>query len=388
MASIGEGFDAGVVSPRTLRIGKRPHTAAARCHAVPPRARHGPAIVPRRAARGWPAARPRARVYARPRDADPWHGVAVIKWLRPSHVPVTFSGTTTEYVALSVQSRAAKQARQAADRAKRAARAAAIAADAAARAEVVAEEQAPRQQREAVLGALPADWLAQASVAAQSVAYSEQDWSYARRYAGWIAAGSRGDPPQPAPGVHAAPIREAIDAQADLCRVVVREPLAERDENRGGYRRASTLRRMHNGNPRLVTQKHLDAADRLGADYEVGHFGVRQGGGSMDRVDGATRADVPQRQLDALGAYRAACDAMGPSLRTVMQWVAVHGWARDRVARVLGITAEAASGYLVAGLDTLVEHYWPSVTPRVAAVAGTVDADVVDLPQERLGRVA
>lgn len=219
--------------------------------------------------------------------------------------------------------RVRKRQRNNAAQALRAQRAALIAEQAAIRAEEVAEEQAPRQQRVAVV---------------------------------------------------------AADG------TVVREPTAEPDRKRGGYRRANTLLRMHNGNPRLVTQLHLRAAARLVRDYEVGILGAKMSGGSLDRVDGATGGDVSQRQLDAATAYRAACDAMGPSLRTVVQWVVLRDWRMPEVGRVLDVTEGAAQGYLVAGLDALADHYWPDRQPRVAVDPMVVDAGVTDVPQERLGR--
>ena len=222
--------------------------------------------------------------------------------------------------------RTRKRAAAAARRAAADARAADIAAAAALRAEEIAEEQAPHHQRVAVVD----------------------------------AAGTE-----------------------------LRGPLAERDEKRGGYRRADTLRRAHNKNAALVTGLHLRAALRLALSYEVGH-GAKLAAQLGGHVDGGAAADVPQRQLDALQEYRRACDALPPSLRSPVQWVAIHGYTFARVAQLLGLSEASVSGYVVAGLDCLCDHYWPDRTTREAAARedDAVDAGVTDIPQERLGRVA
>ncbi len=174
-------------------------------------------------------------------------------------------------------------------------------------------------------------------------------------------------------------------------------PLAQRqngtaipDLRRGGYRRADPLQAMRSHG--VVSATHLRAADRFSADYEVGILGASPVQLTTEWVDGGGGQGLTDRQLAAADSYRAACDALGASLRTVVQWVALHRWTIKSVATALRVPEQRASGYLVAGLDRLADHYQPRRSLRLDAVPAALpvvaDPEVTDIPPERLGRWA
>lgn len=170
--------------------------------------------------------------------------------------------------------------------------------------------------------------------------------------------------------------------------ILLREPLADLDTKTGGYRRADPLMRMHKADPRLVTRLHLGAARKFSEDYEVGMEGGCSPGGLRVAVDGNEAPDVAEMRFDAMARYRAACDAVGPTLRTAVQLSVLHKVSLRAMAPRLGMSEERASGWLLAGLDRLADHYWPDRAGRMEEVERVmiVDARVVDVPQERLGR--
>ena len=170
--------------------------------------------------------------------------------------------------------------------------------------------------------------------------------------------------------------------------VLLREPLAESDRKRGGFRMRSPLLTMHRANSGTVTALHLRAACRFRDDYEFGVEGASGGNRSGERIDGGKQGGASDLRLDAVARYRMACDAMGAALRSVVQAVVIGSWSVSAVARVCHLSKDQATGYLVAGLDMLSEHYWPGRVERFQVVEGElmVDPAVRDIPQERLGR--
>lgn len=174
----------------------------------------------------------------------------------------------------------------------------------------------------------------------------------------------------------------------------LRAALADYDEKRGGYRRATTLWKMHCMDDRKITSDHLRAAKRFCMDYERGVTGA-QPSSTVDGVfiDKPNTVDPSRGQMDALKRYRQACDVMGP-LRIPVEYVAIWDWSITKVAQAMRRSQKEATGYLSAGLDLLLWHYWPDkaptrIMPVVVAVPMplVVDVRVTDIPQERLGRV-
>lgn len=170
--------------------------------------------------------------------------------------------------------------------------------------------------------------------------------------------------------------------------IVIRESLVDHDQKRGGYRRADPLMRMHKADPRLITRVHLGAARKFSEDYEVGMEGGCSPGGLRVAVDGNEAPDVAEIRFAAMARYRAACDAIGPTLRTAVQLSVLHKVSLAAMAPRLGMTPERASGWLLGGLDRLADHYWPDRAGRMEEAERVlmVDARVVDVPQDRLGR--
>lgn len=189
-------------------------------------------------------------------------------------------------------------------------------------------------------------------------------------------------------GVTARSLKADRLAKRNPTPIILRDALADPDAKRGGYRRADPLMRMHKADPHMVTRLHLAAARKFSEDYEVGECGASMSGGVKEFVDGGGVVDVSEHQMAAIGRYRDACDALGATLRTSVQLAALHGWSVSRIAPLMGMTQERASGWLLGGLDRLADHYFPNRATRVDAVERVlmVDADVTDVPQDRLGR--
>jgi len=121
-----------------------------------------------------------------------------------------------------------------------------------------------------------------------------------------------------------------------------------------GYRRSDPLITLHRRSPREITQQHLQAAERLRDDYEIGE-GVNLGKGSGGETG---PLDV---QIDARTRYRAAVAAVGPSLCAILLPVVLSAWTVKQWAEDRGMSETKASGYLTAALDRLQDHYNPVV---------------------------
>ena len=108
------------------------------------------------------------------------------------------------------------------------------------------------------------------------------------------------------------------------------------------------------------TADHWKAAARLRAVWERGS-GVRTGGGALDRVDGLNQdRDAAAAVLDARRAFEAAGRAMGARACDVVLPVVLVGLTvADLIKRDGGGNPMAVQGRVMAGLDRLVEHYWP-----------------------------
>jgi len=168
----------------------------------------------------------------------------------------------------------------------------------------------------------------------------------------------------------------------------LRAPTAIPDRKTGGYRRANPLWRMHQADHgRTITRLHLAAATRFSEDYEIGIEGARLTMAARGIQDGCETADVSQTRMAALARYRAACEALGGTLRTPVQLLVLHNTPISRMVGLFGLVEDRLSGWVLAGLDRLCDHYWPNrVTRSDAADVLMLDPTITDIPQERLGR--
>jgi hypothetical protein len=125
------------------------------------------------------------------------------------------------------------------------------------------------------------------------------------------------------------------------------------------YRRVDVLATLYKRGG-LVTLEHRAGAERYRTAYEVGHEGAVGGGsgGRGERVQECYQPGGPtMARLDQLSVYRAATQAVGPTLSGVLMHVVllnsdVTGWAEWR-----GVRREVAMGFLIAALDRLCEHF-------------------------------
>jgi hypothetical protein len=135
-----------------------------------------------------------------------------------------------------------------------------------------------------------------------------------------------------------------------------------------GFRAADPLLTLHKRFPKDYTKKHVDAAERLRNDYEIGHEGARPGYERLMREVGSTLTIAGDytsvhSQAGALRRYQSAMKALGKDLADVIRFVVLgigaepgcnnlSAWAKRR-----GIGDDKAGGYLMAALDRLAEHY-------------------------------
>lgn len=129
-----------------------------------------------------------------------------------------------------------------------------------------------------------------------------------------------------------------------------------------GFRRADPILALHRRSPNEFTRQHVQAAERLRDDHEIGQ-GVNLGLGSGG---GLGPADA---QLDAMARYRAAVQALGPRLWAIVDPVVIHWQTVAWWAEKFGRSEHKAAGYLIAALDALHDHYNPPVKNRVDTTA-------------------
>lgn len=160
-----------------------------------------------------------------------------------------------------------------------------------------------------------------------------------------------------------------------------------------GWRRVWVIQALHTGSPREITPAHVKAAERLLGDYEIGIEGASQGGAKIDRVDGTNNDGLNpwSGRLKAAKNYREAMEALGSAAALIVSCVVIDNWTIVRLAASIGVDRNRAFGRLAAGLERLREHYAPprqnAATRAISeAPEPPIDAAVVDVPQERLGR--
>lgn len=154
-----------------------------------------------------------------------------------------------------------------------------------------------------------------------------------------------------------------------------------------GYRVVDPLLHLHRRNPTEVTAEHVRAAARLRNDYETAN-GAQCTAAELRITSGAAGGKNPADvQLDAIARLRGAIQAVGPSLYGVLAPVVIHGWTVGRLAEARGSSAHRVTGYLVAALDRLADHYWPDRGPAtVVPERMAFDPTVTDIPPRRIGR--
>jgi hypothetical protein len=163
-----------------------------------------------------------------------------------------------------------------------------------------------------------------------------------------------------------------------------------------GFQAAWQITKLQRTSPRDITEQHVAAAHRFLNDWDLSNGAaascLREATGGSDGVGAAA--------LNACTAVRLAREAVGATAAELMIAVVVHNRAigayatarRDNPSRVLGRFAAA--------MDRLVEHYDTvgEIGARRGRNAGRpshvglsrspiMDGAVVDIPQNRLGRV-
>jgi hypothetical protein len=123
-----------------------------------------------------------------------------------------------------------------------------------------------------------------------------------------------------------------------------------------GFRRVSVIRNLHLRGG-LITKEHLDAAERLSLDFELSD-GAHPGYQRPEVRTAGAFAEPAQAQLDAVRRYRAAVRAVGLRLCAVLLPVVLGNVSVAEVAKRMGVSnGFLATGFLLAALDRLVEHY-------------------------------
>ena len=121
-----------------------------------------------------------------------------------------------------------------------------------------------------------------------------------------------------------------------------------------GYRRSDPLITLHRRSPREYTDQHLRAAERLRDDYEISE------GVSLEKGQGGEAGPLDV-QLDARARYRAAVQAVGPRLCTILLPVVLSSWTMKRWAEERDMSETKAAGYLIAALDRLHDFFNPVI---------------------------
>jgi hypothetical protein len=148
---------------------------------------------------------------------------------------------------------------------------------------------------------------------------------------------------------------------------VVRGPLLERDGIT--FARVNVVRRLHKVSPKLITEKHVMAVERLIRTHEEVAGGIGLGGSSdylsKSASGGSWASGISEAKQSALLSQ---C-TMRAELEGVLAWLggsvmilaavafdclSVTTWAEQQ-----GIDYRVAMGQLVSGLDRLVEFYSP-----------------------------
>jgi hypothetical protein len=171
---------------------------------------------------------------------------------------------------------------------------------------------------------------------------------------------------QPVPSVRT---KQITDYDGTILREATAEPASWRDPadtspNRrnpkriDGYRAADALITLKKRGGQ-ITQLHLRAASKLRSSHELGELGARPG---YERPEigcvhfGPT--DGPQTiRLDALRSYREAREAVPRSQWPILEHVVIKNGSVSSYGVEHRMRKDLATGYLIAALDCLVDHY-------------------------------
>lgn len=119
------------------------------------------------------------------------------------------------------------------------------------------------------------------------------------------------------------------------------------------FRRVDTLVRLLAGG--TLTKEHVAAGFRLRDDYELAE-GARPGS-ERSEVRGTNVGGPADAQIAAVARYRNAVQAVGKSLCSMVLHVVLDNRSITAWAEPRGKSVSECTGYLLAGMDRLVEHY-------------------------------
>ena len=126
-----------------------------------------------------------------------------------------------------------------------------------------------------------------------------------------------------------------------------------------GYRRVDQL--VHLFRRGTITKQHVAAGVKLRNDYEVGELGGVGGERAEIRTSGGFGGPAAH-QLDALARFRAARVHVGERGCAMLVHVVVNGQSIAAWAERHGKALHHETGYFVASLDRLEEHYHSAIT--------------------------
>lgn len=159
-----------------------------------------------------------------------------------------------------------------------------------------------------------------------------------------------------------------------------------------GWKRTWVIDRLRKSSPSEITEQHVRAATRFLDDHEI-RAGAHRGSRLFERVDGETQGDT--RIINGHVAAGVRIDetkaALGQEAFGILFRIVVLNWTVATLAVKAGTSPDRAFGRVRAALERLREHYWPPSAGTGHGGDGDadaiVDAGVVDIGQDRLGRV-
>lgn len=177
-------------------------------------------------------------------------------------------------------------------------------------------------------------------------------------------------------GCTARSLKADAAAKRDPTPIVLRPATASPHPRTGGFLRTDPLALMcrKGERSRTVTNDHLRAKRRLLDDYHTGILQTSAPRSITASPDGATGQGEEYAWLVAADRFRAAMAAVGPSLRGIVEAMALLDWTVERLATQIGASQVTTTGLIVAAFDCLADHYWPGRETRAAALDRAVAA--------------
>lgn len=123
-----------------------------------------------------------------------------------------------------------------------------------------------------------------------------------------------------------------------------------------GYRSEDAVQTLlDNGS---ISKRHAQAARRFRKLYETGEVGLRPSRDlSMPPAGFASGSPPSEFRLHALESYQNACAALGHHLSTVILAIVISGHSIEFYATRRRMNRSKASGYVLAALDLLSDHF-------------------------------